>query len=188
MPDNLPNQQALAALKPPHSQLSDHDQLLANLADAKAALAPATPQMAVAELAACLTLVAPSGMTENDRAEWLRVARSTIGDIPARALSQACMAARQKCRFASELVPMVIEEAKEFARRIYRDVDNAQFALTRRNQPKLPVHVPPPLQIDEVVNMAPLLREMGRKHGFIDDDLLEEADRIIASRDTSGTA
>lgn len=88
MTDNLPE---LVERKPPQSQLSAAD-----------------GRTTVAELAACLTLVAPSGMTASDRTEWIKVARLTLDGIPADLLAIGCKKARETCRFASEIVPTIM--------------------------------------------------------------------------------
>lgn len=69
----------------------------------------ATRSQGVAELGACLTLVSPSGLTAEDRKEWLAIAMQTLSGIPADLLSRGCEAARLKCRFPSEIVPTIME-------------------------------------------------------------------------------
>lgn len=73
-------------------------------------LTPAEPRMAMAELGACLTLVAPSGMSADDRGEWLKVAHMTLHDVPSDLLTRGCEHARKTCRFASEIVPSILAE------------------------------------------------------------------------------
>jgi hypothetical protein len=59
---------------------------------------------------ACLTLVAPSGMTAEDRQAWVAVAKATLTGIPADLLARGCKKARETCKFASEIVPTIMEE------------------------------------------------------------------------------
>lgn len=67
---------------------------------------------------ACLTLVAPTGMTADERNEWARVARQTLTGIPADLMRRGCATARAKCRFPSEIVPAIMAEVEgEWARR-----------------------------------------------------------------------
>lgn len=61
---------------------------------------------------ACLTLVAPSGMTTEDRQAWVAVAKQTLTGMPADLLARGCDRARKTCRFASEIVPTIVEEAE----------------------------------------------------------------------------
>lgn len=76
------------------------------------ALRPATAQAGTAELTACLTLVAPSGMSAEDRNAWVQVARATLSGIPGDLLQRGCKAAREQCKFPSEIVPTILEEVK----------------------------------------------------------------------------
>ena len=71
-------------------------------------LKPAGLQAGTAELQACLTLVAPSGMTAEERGQWVQVARQTLSGIPADLLREGCAVARRKCRFPSEIVPAIL--------------------------------------------------------------------------------
>jgi hypothetical protein len=61
-----------------------------------------------AELLACLTLVAPSNLSAEDRAAWIAVARQTLGRPEAQRFRDACQRARQVCRFPSEIVPTIL--------------------------------------------------------------------------------
>ena len=69
---------------------------------------PATAKQGSAELGACLTLVSPSGMTAEDRREWLAIAMRTLSGIPADLLAEGCAYARLHCKFPSEIVPMIM--------------------------------------------------------------------------------
>lgn len=70
---------------------------------------PATKSQGVAELGACLTLVSPSGLSAEDRKEWLAVAMKTLSGIPADLLQMGCEYARLHCKFPSEIVPTIME-------------------------------------------------------------------------------
>lgn len=74
---------------------------------------PATQKAGTAELLACLTLVAPSGMTAEDRNAWVQVARETLRGIPGDLLRRGCKKARETCRFASEIVPTILGEVRD---------------------------------------------------------------------------
>ena len=69
--------------------------------------------MALAELSACLTLVSPSGMSADDRTEWLKVAHRTLAEVPADLMERGCTEARKTCRFASEIVPAILAEIEQ---------------------------------------------------------------------------
>jgi hypothetical protein len=74
-------------------------------------LTPATPTEFRNELTACLALVAPTGMAEDDRQEWLRVAWATLGQLPVDLLSLGCRKARESCDHPSKVVPAILAAA-----------------------------------------------------------------------------
>ena len=70
------------------------------------------------ELTACLTLVAPTGMSEDDRNEWFKVAWGTLQGIPADLLARAASVARKTCDHPAKVVPAIMREAEaEWMRR-----------------------------------------------------------------------
>lgn len=95
-------------------------------------LTPATLKQGKAELGACLTLVSPSGLTAEDRREWLAVAMQTLSGIPADLLEYGCAEARKRCRFPSEIVPTIMEV---IGRRWQWRKDDAREELLRLNPP-----------------------------------------------------
>src|SRR3954471_1459964 len=60
-------------------------------------LMPATSRHFRNELTACLALVAPVGMNEEARSEWLAVAWATLSTLPADLLAIGCARARETC-------------------------------------------------------------------------------------------
>lgn len=127
--------------KQPHSlpcATDERSELQRKLEKAQADLAPAEPKLLIAELASCLTLVAPSGMTADDRTEWLKVARMTVGDIPAGPFRNACKEARRTCRFANEIVPTIVRESTEQSGWIRMRVRYAREDLEKFDQLALP--------------------------------------------------
>lgn len=77
------------------------------------ALAPATPEELVTELAACLTLCVPAGMTGDARTEWFKVARLTVGHLPLDLLRIGADHARSVADHPSKICPAIIAGAKE---------------------------------------------------------------------------
>jgi hypothetical protein len=67
-------------------------------------------------LTACLTLVAPVGMNEEAKRDWLKIAWATVGHLPADMLSRGCKAAREKCDHPSKIVPTIIRETEQSMR------------------------------------------------------------------------
>jgi hypothetical protein len=97
-------------------------------------LTPATAKAGTGELMACLTLVAPSGMTAEDRNAWVQVARATLSGIPADLLARGCEKARRTCKFASEIVPTILGEVEDTWRWRKRRAEE----LARSETPRLP--------------------------------------------------
>jgi hypothetical protein len=79
-------------------------------------LAPASNEQFRNELTACLALVAPVGMTEEARREWLTVAWGTLGHLPADVLARGCKAARERCDHPSKIVPTIISATDAWMR------------------------------------------------------------------------
>jgi hypothetical protein len=65
------------------------------------------------ELTACLALVAPVGMTEESRREWLAVAWDTLRHIAPDDLARCARIARQTCDHPAKIVPAIIRAREE---------------------------------------------------------------------------
>lgn len=76
-------------------------------------LQPATRDDFRRELTACLSLVAPAGMDEAARREWLTVAWGTLGHLPADILAIGARKAREKCDHPSKIVPAILAETRD---------------------------------------------------------------------------
>lgn len=142
----------------------------------------------LAEVSACLVLVAPATMTTDGRDEWLRIALKTLneGNYPAAAIRHGCNVARRKCRRHQDIVAKIIEEAEQRTQWLKEDHRAAEYRRANPPQP-LPELEPQderPLSIDEVRRMSPDMRKMGERAGFIPKALLdavrEEEDRAAA--------
>ena len=111
-------------------------QATTSVSECEARLEPCGAKTGTAELMACLTLVAPSGMSAEDRHAWVSVARQTLSGIPADLLKWGCHEARSKCRFASEIVPLIIETVGSSwewrKRRIVEEREREEMAKTPR--------------------------------------------------------
>lgn len=119
-------------------------------------LEPIGAKAGSAELLACLTLVAPSGMSAEDRQAWVAVAKATLTGIPADLLQRGCKKARETCRFASEIVPTILSEVKGEWERRRRAFHEEQMREANRNAPRLekPESIDPSL-------MATLAKALG---------------------------
>jgi hypothetical protein len=98
-------------------------------------LTPATTDAFRNELTACLTLVAPVGMTEEAKRDWLAVAWGTLKHLPSDLLSDGCRVARETCDHPSKIVPVIVEATSEELER---------RSTTRRADPWISLAGPPP--------------------------------------------
>jgi len=99
-------------INPPMVSARPQGQLSASLER----LQPATSEEFRNELTACLILVAPVGMTEEARGEWLAVAWQTLKHLPADVLAYGCAKAREACDHPAKLVPAIVRETEEMMR------------------------------------------------------------------------
>ena len=70
-------------------------------------LAPATQEEAILAIAPSLTLCAPSGMSEDDRTEWLMVAADAVGHIPRGLFLRACQHVKGRHDHPSKIIPSI---------------------------------------------------------------------------------
>ena len=131
--------------------------LPAKLSEAAAKLEPISAKAGTAELMACLTLVAPSGMTQDDRHAWVAVAKQTLSGIPADLLQRGCAKARLTCRFASEIVPTIAAEVQDQWNWRKRRLAEEQLAYENRNAPRIERRKPEAIPREETQR---ILREV----------------------------
>ncbi|MBB5709319.1 hypothetical protein [Sphingomonas xinjiangensis] len=130
------------------------------MAEAEAKLAPASTADFRTQLTACLTLVAPTGMTPEDRTEWLRAAWGALKDIPPDLLEAGCELARETCDHPSKIVPAIIKATDQVWRK--RKGDRARVLATLALPAEEPVTVDP----DELCTpeqAAAIIAELGLK-------------------------
>lgn len=92
------------------------------LREVEAALEPAQNGDFRNHLTACLVLVAPTGMTKEDRNEWLRVAWGTLKLVPADMLARGCDVARRTCDHPSKIVACIMREIETSLAQRRRDL------------------------------------------------------------------
>lgn len=93
-----------------------------------ARLEPAAKDHFRNELVACLALVAPVGMTEEAKRDWLKVAWKELKHLPADVLSAGCSQARKSCDHHAKIVPAIIEATAQ-TMRWRRDAVSENLAL-----------------------------------------------------------
>jgi hypothetical protein len=106
------------------------------LGDAEAKLAPAKADDFRKQLTSCLILVAPTGMAQEDRNEWLRAAWGTLKDIPPDMLEAGCEVARQTCDHPSKIVPTIIRVSEPLWRKRKDDRSRVLAALAKMKDPE----------------------------------------------------
>jgi hypothetical protein len=106
------------------------------LTEAKAKLEPVSKKQFAAHLTACLILVAPSGMTEADRTEWLRAAWITLDGIPEDLLDRGCAVARKFCDHPAKIVPAIMREAESIWNQRRANCSAVEAALAKMNDPE----------------------------------------------------
>lgn len=84
-----------------------------------------------------LTLCSPSGMTENDRNEWLKVALGAIGDIPKDLLVTACAKAMRACDHPAKIVPFICKETDETVQHRRQHLARCQAEIENYGRPRL---------------------------------------------------
>lgn len=92
-------------------------------------LAPATSEQFRNELTGCLALVAPVGMTEEARRDWLLAAWATLKHLPADLLADGCRAARETCDHPARIVPAILAETAQRMRWRRERVTDEHLAL-----------------------------------------------------------
>lgn len=116
-----------------------------------AKLVPADRKTFAIEMTKCLALVAPVGMDEAARGEWIAAAWETLKHLPTDLLQTGCSVARQHCDHPAKIVPAIL---------------NATSAALRRrrehagDQPRIEGPKPDYVTADQA---ADILREYGLK-------------------------
>ena len=83
--------------------------LEAHIGDLEAKLAPRSLEEIMAALSRCLTLTAPTGMSQDDRLEWLMVAAPELTDLPSMLFDDACAHARKTCDHPAKIIPAILK-------------------------------------------------------------------------------
>jgi hypothetical protein len=87
------------------------------------------------ELLSCLTLCSPVGMTDADRAEWVKVARAALHDLPLDLLREGCSAARLEADHPAKIVPAIMRTVRDAMRARYRMQPGERIPPERRIEP-----------------------------------------------------
>lgn len=100
-----------------------------------AQLKPADDREFITILTPCLQLVAPVGMSEDDRDTWFEAARLALIDVPVDLLQRGAKHAMLHADHPSKIVPLIAREAaaglasRRSASAIWEGADNSPLAL-----------------------------------------------------------
>lgn len=89
------------------------------------------------QLGRCLTLCAPSGMSEDERTLWLAAAWAEVADIPEAAFLDATAKARKTVEHPAKLVPAIIRESQDYADLLRKRLAREEAQWANRNAPRL---------------------------------------------------
>lgn len=140
-----------------------------------------TPEQATALLTACLALVRPVGMTEDETEDWLGVAVGEVLGFSLPVLDRACADARRTCTHHSQIIPAVIAAAEADTFRAPAEFTTAWIGYEGNAVPK-PRLPAPKLTQENVDAMSPELRSIGLKCGA----LVERFGKIVVAPDADG--
>lgn len=139
--------------------------LEADVAKYEAYLMGPTLDQIMAALSRCLTLTAPSGMTAEDRTEWLTIGAQELVDVPSVYFEDACSEARRTCDHPSKIVPAILGfKPPMWLSRSFlsRHLHEARLKLENLGAPRLEQKAE--VQIDErrevAASMGELLKEL----------------------------
>lgn len=149
-----------------HARLSKIS-LEMEIQELEAKLAPRSLEEIMGELSRCLTLTAPSGMSQDDRLEWLTVAAMELTAVPSSILSDACAEARRTCDHPSKIVPAIIRyQPGHFLSESFMRgrLATARSRLANINAPRLPKQEDDPEERRRLaIGMGELVKEMRSK-------------------------
>lgn len=130
-------------------------------------LTPATRTEFRNELTACLALVAPTGMGDEDRAEWLKVAWGTLGHLPADLLKLGCRKARETCDHPAKVVPAILASATPLldSRREHARTLPPERRIEAKEEP---------LNAEQRAEMNELMKRFGIRTRYFDDGSVRE--------------
>lgn len=98
---------------------------------------------AIAQIASCLALVRPVGMSDGMAEEWVRIASRDLHAFPDRAIAAACQKARMICNHHGKILPTVIEECERITAEVARKREYDALPKERAGET---AHVYPTLQ------------------------------------------
>jgi hypothetical protein len=120
------------------------------------------------ELTACLALVAPVGMTEENRRDWLAVAWQTLKDIPPDILASGAKKARSLCDHPSKIVPTIVAETSELLK-WRRGASREYLALPSPSRRDVMDRRGEPMSEEDTAKLNEILTNLGGKFRYRTD-------------------
>lgn len=118
----------------------------------------------MAALSRCLTLTAPTGMSQEDRLEWLTIAAPELADLPSMLFDDACGHARRTCDHPAKIIPAILKyepsaywSGPAHARKLLAE---AEAKLANINAPRLKQTVDEDEKHEVGSGMKDLLRDL----------------------------
>lgn len=156
-------------------------------------LTPATPTDFFEHLGPLLVLIAPTGMTQEARTEWLKVAADTLNGIPVDLLAKSCAAARFEIDHPAKVLRFIGGQVKE-----EWDARIAHLARLRALEagpaaapaPETLIEDNSPIEMtpEEIAAMPAPLRKMALGQGWLTQDMIDAADRLHDREEQSDAA
>lgn len=137
--------------------------LEAEIAELEAKLAPRSLEEIMAALSRCLTLTAPTGMTAEDRTEWLTIAAPELADLPSMIFDDACAHARRTCDHPAKIIPAILKfEPPHYASATFaqKRLADAKARLANIDAPRLQQQDNPEERQQLAASMGELLKEL----------------------------
>jgi hypothetical protein len=149
----------------------------AAVAEAEALLVSSPPDLIIDALTPVLAMVAPAGLTQADREEWLGAAADALRGIPGDLLYRGIRVARASVDHPAKIVAAIMASAQApWARRRGERAALGWLATTLRREQAAPVEVCTPDQAAEIlrgqglpVTPAPRAEPASRPEPTIDD-------------------
>jgi hypothetical protein len=128
-------------------------------------------------------LIAPTGMTQEARTEWLKVAADTLAGIPVDLLHTSCAAARFEIDHPAKVMKFIGAEVKaEWDARIahldrLRALEGATVQEPRpRPETQIEDNSPVEMSSEDIAAMPKPLRLMALSQGWLTQDMIDAAD------------
>lgn len=127
---------------------------------------PATEDQMFSELGRCLTLCAPSGMSQDERTTWLLAALAEVSAIPAEPFFAASAKARTTCDHPAKIVPAIIRASQEWADSLIRVEKTKRAQFQNANAPRLknkPIELDPDERREVSATLGSLTAEFTKR-------------------------